>query len=67
MHDSSIASQRPRTELLREKKSTEDVIWSTLYCPFGFKLNAHIDALVRHTENKGSLCHATHHRVRAQV
>lgn len=50
MHDSSIESQRPWAELLREKKSTEDVIWSTIYCPFSLKLNAHIDALMRHTE-----------------
>lgn len=50
MHDSSIASQRPSAELLREKKSTEDLIWSTIYCPFDFKLNAHFDALTRHTE-----------------
>lgn len=50
MHDSSIESPRPRDELLREKKSTEDVIWSTSDCPFSLKLNAHIDALMRHTE-----------------
>jgi 5-epi-alpha-selinene synthase len=51
MHDRSIASERPWAELLREKQSTEDLIWSTIYCPFSVELNAHIDAVMRHTED----------------
>jgi len=50
MNGNLIELEHPSTDLLPERKSIENLIWSTIYCPFALKLNEHIDALMHHTE-----------------